>query len=375
MYDEPSPVGLIGEVRPDVYAKGPDYANRRDGNFALERQAVEAGGGRVVFTTGSTESSSRVLNGYGDNPAVTSPLVQRLRTSLGVDGVMGWIEKTRGLRAAVVGDAILDRYVYVRPTAKAPKDNIVTYVVDGPAEEWRGGSLVIGKHLDGLGMLQVLTVETRPTLKVRGVDRSFNQKVFSYVVPGQDGLMDFAPDDADLVIIGDFGHGAFPDQAEAAAFLAKVPPGCFVALTVQANSLNWGFNLVTKWPRADLIVLDEAEVRLACQDNKSDIKNLAHQILDRLHAKMMIVTLGHHGSLGITAEADAECSALATRVVDRMGAGDACLAYAAPLAAVGAPLDVVLFVGAVASAIKVGAIGNTPNKFADVQKWIRSMLA
>ena len=47
-----------------------------------------------------------------------------------------------------------------------------------------------------------------------------------------------------------------------------------------------------------------------------------------------------------------------TRLVDRIGAGDACLAMTGPCAALGAPTEVLGFLGNVAGAAACGIMGN-----------------
>ena len=50
----------------------------------------------------------------------------------------------------------------------------------------------------------------------------------------------------DLVIVSDYGHG--PDQANSGLFVQRL----YLALNVQTNSANIGFNLVTI-PRANCV--------------------------------------------------------------------------------------------------------------------------
>ena len=69
-----------------------------------------------------------------------------------------------------------------------------------------------------------------------------------------------------------------------------------------------------------------------------------------------------------------EFPALAEKVVDTMGAGDAFLGITAPLACIGAPPDIIAFVGSVASAIEVGMVGNVPVESSVLRKWIGGML-
>jgi rfaE bifunctional protein nucleotidyltransferase chain/domain len=56
----PSAEDMLRAVAPDVYVKGSEYASATDdvtGKIIAEREAVEAGGGRVVFTDDVTFSS------------------------------------------------------------------------------------------------------------------------------------------------------------------------------------------------------------------------------------------------------------------------------------------------------------------------------
>ena len=62
--------------------------------------------------------------------------------------------------------------------------------------------------------------------------------------------------------------------------------------------------------------------------------------------------------------------ALAEKVVDRMGAGDAFLAATAPLAWAGAPAEVIALVGNIAGAIKVSKVGNQPITRQEVEAWL-----
>jgi rfaE bifunctional protein nucleotidyltransferase chain/domain len=65
LFDETTPLALIGEIRPDVLVKGADYA-RED---IVGADLVERGGGRVVRV--------EVVEGFS-----TTKLVERLRASI-----------------------------------------------------------------------------------------------------------------------------------------------------------------------------------------------------------------------------------------------------------------------------------------------------
>ena len=134
----------------------------------------------------------------------------------------------------------------------------------------------------------------------------------------------------------------------------------FLAVNAQSNSGNHGYNLVSKYPRADYICIDAPEARLAATDKFSDIASV---IANGLHSKIdcdnMIVTHGSFGCYPFSAKTGvARVPAFTKTVVDTVGAGDAFLTITAPLVAAGGNIEDVAFIGNAAGAIKVGIVGH-----------------
>jgi len=167
-------------------------------------------------------------------------------------------------------------------------------------------------------------------------------------------------------VVADFGHGVFNQSFIEP--IAATP--CFLALTVQSNSLNWGFNLYTKWPRADYIVLDEQELRLAYQDKLSVLGQLLHRTREQMGAGMAVVTQGHKGCLVAGRTQDYRIPALTERTIDRLGAGDCFFALTSSLAYLECPPEVLGFIGNSAAALHVNTVGNTA---IDKEKLVRFM--
>ena len=71
----------------------------------------------------------------------------------------------------------------------------------------------------------------------------------------------------------------------------------FLCVNVQTNSANLGFNLITKFTRADYICIDEPEIRLACHDKFSNLEKLIVEISRKIGCEKIIITRGHKGSL------------------------------------------------------------------------------
>jgi bifunctional ADP-heptose synthase (sugar kinase/adenylyltransferase) len=176
----------------------------------------------------------------------------------------------------------------------------------------------------------------------------------------------------DIVIVSDFGHGLLNDK------LVKLitQKARYLALNVQTNSANAGFNFVTKYSKADYISVDEPEIRLAAHDKHGDMKVLVKDMLTRLNCRNLMVTRGHLGSMDIDSEKGLhESPALASKVVDRVGAGDALYAFTAPLMAMKVPQDLTSFIGNAVGALKVQIVCNrAPVDVVDLMKFITRLL-
>jgi sugar/nucleoside kinase (ribokinase family) len=155
------------------------------------------------------------------------------------------------------------------------------------------------------------------------------------------------PGDYDITIIADFGHGDIPNA---------YPGGKFLAVNAQTNSSNIGYNLITKYKRADYIVIDEPEARLAAADRYGPIEEVIGKLAwDR--CDKFVVTHGAFGAIGYDKGKFYRCPAFTDQVVDTMGAGDAFFAVTAPMARYGKMEDL-LRIGNAAGAIKTQIVGH-----------------
>src|SRR5947207_6597033 len=156
--------------------------------------------------------------------------------------------------------------------------------------------------------------------------------------------------DYDIVIVNDFGHGLIaPSTIEALSSTAK-----FLAINAQSNSANMGFNLVTRYPRADYVCIDAPEARLATGDKHLEIERVVAETLPaRIDCDKFIITQGAKGCITYTRGDGLDViPALTQTVVDTVGAGDAFLAITAPLVMAGGGLRDTGFVGNMAGALK-----------------------
>ena len=343
--EAPTAENVIAALKPDVYAKGADYAeaeNDKTGKIADERSSVEGRGGRIFFTDDITFSSSSLLNRFFDihDPKLRGYLEQQRQRNI-TDTLLEMIEKVRDYRVLLVGDAIIDEYHYVSPLGKSPKENLIATLYRDK-ELFAGGVVAAANHVaafcrevDVLTCLgeedsyeDLILAATKPNVKLnalrrpgvpttrksRFVDADYLRKLFevyymddSYIAGHLE--QEFAQaireraGDYDLVIVTDFGHGLITRSGiEALTSSAK-----FLAVNAQSNSANQGYNLVTKYPWADYICIDAPEAKLAVGDKFCDLGLIASKLLpEQIACDRMILTHGRYGC--VTYDRPQRCS-------------------------------------------------------------------
>lgn len=393
----PTAVESILRLRPHVYAKGAEYADEKKdvtGNITKEREAIESAGGRIHFVNEPTLSSSELLNRHfsSQSPELKKYL-DEFRKKYSGDDVISAMKKLEKLKVLVIGETIIDQYHYCLPMGRSAKESIVTFKFTRE-EEFAGGVLACANHTAGfvkeVRMLSCLGAENSredfilkhlkstvhpkfvyteeaPTIvKRRYVWEPFLSKLFGVAFlddrpVGEKtekqmlALLDKELPKYDVVIVTDYGHGLFTDK-----IVKKLTEKAkFLAVNTQTNSANIGFNLVTKYPRADYVCIDDPEMRLAHHVRFGEIPDLIMKTAKQLKAKHVTVTRGHLGSLVWSAKKGfAETPVLSKEIVDRVGAGDAFLAVTAPCVAAGLPPELVGFIGNAVGALAVRIVGN-----------------
>lgn len=332
------------------------------------------------------------------------------RTRHSLADVLAGLAALRELRALVIGEAIIDEYRYCVPLGKSPKEAIVT-TREVRQERHTGGVLACANHVAGfcrsVDVVAALGAEAseerfvraglRPNVTARFVIRPDAPtitkrrymwephlvKMFEVAVMEDTPLpaaledellryLDGALPGYDVVIVADYGHG-FLSSRTAAALAGRAR---FLAVNTQANAANLGFNLITKYPRADYVCIDEPEIRLAMGERWRPIPELANVLCARLGATAVSVTRGRHGALTCGPNGVRwEVPALSREVVDRTGAGDAYLSLTAPCVAAGLPLEMAALLGGVAGALAVQVVGNrAPVEPAAVRQLVTALL-
>ena len=412
--DAPTATDFIRKVRPDIYAKGPDYkAKDKDvtGKILEEEEAVKAVGGRLFFTDDITFSSSKLINDYLDvyHPR-TVKYLKAISKRYPIDYIIESIETLKKLRVLVIGDTIIDEYYYCFPLGKSSKEHLVVNRYDSK-EKFAGGSLATANNAASVcGQVDLVTVlgdkksyqsfiesklspnvrpvffyrsDTGTIVKRRYVSKIQNRKLFEICFIEDKDIASREEEkvvaclkkvikDYDLVIVSDYGHG-FLTKKIRDLICARAK---YLALNVQTNSANIGFNLVTKYRRADCVCVDELELRYATHDRFSDLRTHAKKVYAQMGCEHIIATRGSAGSLCYSREKGFhETPGFSSHVVDAIGAGDAFFAFIAPCFAAGLPQEVVSLVGNAVGSLAVQIVCNRePVRAVDLIKFITRLL-
>lgn len=391
----PTATEAIRAIKPDIYAKGAEFQDHKTSELIAEEEAAAESGTQVMFIEDFTSSSSHLINRYmSPFDEEVDAYLHTFRQEHTADEMLGWLERARDMRVLVVGEAIIDEYYSCSTLGQSTKAPILATKYESH-DRFLGGTLAVANHLvpfcksvDLVAMLgqenseeEWLRSKLNPHVSPRFhykfdsptiVKRRYRESYFGVPLFAINFLNDEPQSKAeeeelcraledslgeyDAVIVADYGHQMLTEQArELLCDKAK-----FLAVNTQSNAANTGFHSISKYPRADYVALAERELELECRSRDSDPQPLLMEVGKRLCATTVTVTLGSRGCMiynrGVGFH---QAPALATRVVDRVGAGDTFLAISSLCAALDAPLEVLAFLGNVAGAEAVAVVGNS----------------
>lgn len=394
---------IIECVQPDIYAKGKEYAvasNDITENIGKEIELVRKYGGDVYYTEGEVHSSSKLLNRFFS--ALPEQVLQSsldMKAKFGLDlmqKIRDIVDDFRDIKILVVGDIILDEYVFGKVQGVTMKDASISVSYDNE-ERYAGGALAIARHLAGFSDNVTLCSMIGNEIGIREFIKSTMKNVELEIIEDEDFItpikrrylkanvqrqeydklfsvnrlmkreerksFDYSSfhkrlnrmiSEFDLVVVGDFGHGLI--DGETIGILEEKSK--FIAINCQTNSANLGSNIITKYNRADVFVVDERELRLAFGRALSEREELLENLSKQMNSKYSWVTVGAEGAIGICEGKSTLQPALTLSVKDTVGAGDAFYSLATMCAYRGMPLEPATMVANAAGALKAGVVGN-----------------
>ncbi len=418
VYIDPSPTAesVLDALKPDIYVKGAEYETSNDPRFLRERAIVEANGGRVIFSSGETVfSSTRLIAGMAaqsDLERQKLALVCR-RHQVTRCVLNDALESFRHLRVAVLGDLILDRYVFC-DTIDVAGESPMMALAELREERFVGGAAIVARHLASLGVRPFLVSTTavhddsevvpvlnedgvehhlvpmRPALvektrylvehnKLLKVDRAARIPLDTRTEREVARVLLDRLDRIDALIICDSGYGTVT-----AGLLRQLLPACAQrGIVVTADTVGSHGHLA-EFQQLTLLCPTERELRTILNDFEGGLSNVAWLVMGKTQAKHLIVTMGDRGVVVFTRptlEADSpgwsgrlrseHIPSLSAHSVDRLGAGAALLAVTTSGLTHGLNLMQSAWLGILAADTAADQLGNTPVRLDELKARIR----
>ncbi|OUV61135.1 MAG: hypothetical protein CBC82_07275 [Cellvibrionales bacterium TMED122] len=359
-----SAVPAINKLKSDIYCKGKDYKNNSSdisGQIKLEKKAVNSFGGKIFYTDDEILSSSKIINrsGLKLNIAQKNYLDLVTKKIKNKSDIFNMIESYKNLKVLVIGESIIDEYTKSEALGKSGKEPILV-LRDLSSNKFLGGALAISNNVASLSnnvsLLSyigekkeflpfikkklnkkivtnfIFKKNAKTILKKRFIDHVNNQKVFGvYSIDDQNlsrseekifqSKLKKKIKQHDIVIVSDYGHGLISKKT------AKIiiQNSKFVAVNAQLNAANIGHHTISMYKNADLVIINENEMRHELRNKVDDIDMLIKDLSKKLNSKHTVVTSGSEGAKVFNKNNIVKCPAFGTKVIDKVGTGDSML--------------------------------------------------
>ncbi|MCB9851163.1 MAG: adenylyltransferase/cytidyltransferase family protein [Phycisphaerales bacterium] len=408
VYIDPSPTAesVLAALQPEVYVKGREYETSRDPRFLSERSVVESYGGRVIYSSGDVVYSSTAL-------AASMPKqrdVERARLDLicrrhavnrkTLDGIC---KQFRGLRVGVVGDLVLDRYIFCDAQDVASESPMLS-LTELESREYLGGAGIVARHAAALGAnafllttvgndaastsaadtladegVELHALNTRPRTvtktrylvdesKILKVEQGESTPLDSRAERQAATILEAHARELDALIICDFGYGTVT-----ASLLERILPCMRKNVPIISADVSGSRGNLLHYRQVDLLCPTERELRSTLHDFEEGLSSVAYRLMNETQARHLICTLDKHGLVIFQRPGQDPATpqwtdrlqsehfpSFADRCHDRLGCGDAMLATATLALAANASIVQAAYLGNAASAIEIGKVGNIP---------------
>jgi rfaE bifunctional protein kinase chain/domain len=318
--------------------------------------------------------------------------ISTIKEKFGVAKIESYLEKSKNLNVLIIGDTIIDEYVFAQPKGRAVKDPILS-VEYRNQETYAGGILAIANHVSSYVSniklvtligdintkidfikkslsnnieLKTFTKENSPTtVKKRYIDGYRNNKLFKIEYLNDRPISEQLTKEivnylneelpkCDVVLIGDFGHGFI--NADIRNILEKKSK--FFSVDSQSNSANMGYNYINHYKDPDFITMDEQEIRLPLMKRFDEMEDVIQDFHNKFKYQKFLVTIGKYGTIFFNNGTLYKAPIMVSTVVDAVGAGDAVFAITSLLVHTKADNELIPFIANCAGGIKCNIMGN-----------------
>tara|TARA_B110000483_G_scaffold243657_1_gene334950 strand:- start:6692 stop:8200 length:1509 start_codon:yes stop_codon:yes gene_type:complete len=396
--EEESAVNTIDLIKPDYYFKGNDYKNNtsdKTKKIFYEIDAVKKNKGKIIYTNEKQMSSSKIINQFG--LALNEEQIKfldQIKKNDDYTSIINALDELKKDKVLVVGDLIIDNYVYGDVLGKSGKEPHMVFC-QSSKNFYIGGSAIIANHLSDfiknvtlisdlgkeIEIKKLLNKELKknikhlpilPTkgykscIKTRFIDTTTHYKLFgAYIISNLEiskfykslnSKLNKEIKKNDIIIIADYSNNFF--NKSSINLIKK--SNKFNCAMIQKNSNNPSFFSINNIKNFDLICVNEGELRSELRDKKSEIDVLAKNFLIKNKLRFIIITKGISGSILFDHKLNKySCPSFNLKPVDKIGAGDSMLAILSILLKNKVNPLTSLLIASLVSSIVVSNMGNS----------------
>ncbi len=389
---------IISNLKPDYFVKGSDYKDPKkdlSGNIIKERKLVEKNGGKLVFTDEEVFSSSKIINHFGMNKDLLKSLIN-IKKKYDINEIVKKINLISKLKILIIGETIIDEYIYVSPLGKPSKEDILASLYNSK-KKFLGGLFasvnILSRFTNNIDFITVVNKDKKEFDFVKkNLPKNLNKKMFFFDKRPTTTKSRFVQDNYfkvkkiyeyykmedhpiskaiessilkklnqnirkyDLIIVNDYGHGLMTNRIISKLQTSKK----FLSVTSQINAGNQGFNLITKYKKANYYCLDRSEALKALENKFLKDHEIAKKLQKKTGGDHICVTMGTRGSYMANKNGqNFKFPSLTNNVADTISAGDAFLCMSAPIMHITKSLELSSLIGNLAGALEVSLPGSS----------------
>jgi rfaE bifunctional protein nucleotidyltransferase chain/domain len=369
-----TPINLIKLLKPHFYFKGKDYSKLDfTGNLQKEIREVKKFKGKTIITKTKLLSSTKILNNsfLPWNEKQKKFLINFNKNNQ-LNNILKCFDLLKNLEINLIGDPILDSYVYSEIIGLTTKDPALSGLIQ-KKETIAGGVVSVAQiasefvkkvrlftygknyHIKSFLNEKIELINLDPSKDVQKKTRFINsyryQKILQltnfkkniFSASRQVSIKKIISKKINSnLIICDFGIGILEDQV--LDFVNKLKINKYI--NVQTNSINFGSNLITKYQKnkyLKYVSVDEREWLLAFGDTDN---------FDRIYKKNFLnknttisKTLGKNGSIYYDSGNQYQTPVFVDKTIDTTGSGDAYFILTSILKIIKTKPDLIPFLG------------------------------
>lgn len=354
----------IQKIKPNIYFKGLDYNKidtRSKNNLGKEILELKKYGGKFLITNSKLRSSSKILNeNYNfikKDVKLFLKTIDKNNTIIKLANSL-FQKKEKDSKVLLTGEPILDYYSRVVMQGKSQKSSVVS-ATKVKTNKYGGGSILVANLLSELmdvinylvngnnkvkkilksyltnpNKINIITTKDQSfqkfLIKERFIDKYSNARIFQ--LNQNQKFFNLNKNNLKFqktflkqiqrfknIIIFDFGYGYFD---ETFCKLLKTKNNKFY-INCQTNSSNFGYNLFSKYNKAEILCIDETEFRLTVKNRHDNLYNLIEQNKKfSTYYKVFIVTSGAAGCYILHKKNIEYIPAVYETTMDTTGCGD-----------------------------------------------------